>query len=117
MTINIKTIVGKVDDVVKSIPAAPPIKTQLPPPIKTQLPPPVKIPPPKTSKPKGVQGPVGSFFQKIKDYFVTMKQRFLIAVYVIAGIIFVGLLIKFWPLIAGLWTMLTYVLRLVVILR
>ena len=97
MTINIKTIVGKVGDVVKSIPAPPPIKIEPPPPIKIQpLPPPIKIPPPKPiSKPKGVQGPVGSFFQKIKDYFVTMKQRFLIAVYVIAGIIFVGLLINF----------------------
>ena len=111
MTINIKTIVRKFNDVVKLIPVPPPIKIQ-------PVPPPIKIPPPKPiSKPKGVQGPVGSFFQKIKDYFVAMKERFLIAVYVIAGIIFVGLLIKFWPLIAGLWTILTYALRLVGILR
>lgn len=123
MTINLKTVIGKVGDVVKSIPAPtvkiPPIQPiKIPPiqPIKTEPIKPLKPLKP-LPKPKGISGPVDSFFQKIKDYFVAMKQRFIIAAYIVGGIIFVILFIKLLPFFSGIFSVISFFLRLVGIFR
>ena len=108
---TIKDVFGKIGDEFKKIPPPPPPKP---------LPKLQPLPKPKPLKPlpkPNIKGPIDSFMQKIKDFFSSIKQRFMIGAYVIGGIIVIGLIIKLWPILSGLWSIFAYLLSSIGIIR
>ena len=127
MGVNIKNVFSKIGDAVKSIPKPPPLPPLKPlpplPPLKP-LPPLPKLkplPPLKPlGKPKGIKGPLDKVNdwwsdtkQKISDYWASLKAKFMMAIYITAGVIGLGIIIKFWPIFSFIFSTLWYFFKMI----
>ena len=69
---------------------------------------------------KGIKGPLDKVKdwwsdtkQKMSDYWTSLKAKFMMAIYIIAGVIGLGIIIKFWPIFSFIFSTLWYFFKMI----